>query len=671
MLDTPLKTMKGIGERRAEMLSRQGLVLLRDILYYFPRTYLDYAECKSISALFDGDDAVVRVRIVSPPRVVHIRRGLSILTVGAQSAEGIKVELVWYNQPYRKSQIPQSGEVFACGRADKKRGFKLINPMLSSEIPGIIPVYPALKGFSQKLFRDIVSAALSVCRSGLKETLPEPLRREYALPELNFSLENMHFPKTMQDFTLARRRLAFEDMLIFRLMLALSRRSRNREKGIAFEVDSHKAAFIKKLPFPLTKAQSRVIDEIGADMAKPIPMNRLIQGDVGSGKTVLALFAMYAAVQNGFQAALMAPTELLAEQHYRTLRMIFKEKALLLTGGMKKKAREEAYALIRSGEPLAVVGTHALLQEGVMFSRLGVVIADEQHRFGVRQRAAISKKGISPDMLVMSATPIPRTLALIIYGDLDVSALDELPPGRKKVITRIVPYGKRGDMYRFIDDMAKKGKQTYIVCPLVSKSDALFEVLSATELYEELRTKLQSSVGLLHGQMDAGAKKETADAFRNGELMVLVSTTVIEVGVDVPNAAVMVVECADRFGLAQLHQLRGRVGRGREQSYCFLLNHSESETAAERLSILVQTEDGFEIAQKDLALRGPGEFLGSRQHGLSEFAAAKLAFDMNVLNDAREAANRLMRSPNAFYGAKTLFSEAKRRLREKSHIAPN
>ena len=459
-------------------------------------------------------------------------------------------------------------------------------------------------------------------------------------------------------------------MLLFSLMLSMLRRERLARPGPVLRTEGVLPRFLKLLPFAPTGAQMRAMREISREMSNGRQMNRLLQGDVGSGKTAVALFAMYAAAESGFQSVLMAPTEILAQQHFAAAQSIFGARACLLLGGMKKKERDAAYAAIRSGEALAVIGTHALLPEGVSFHNLGAVIADEQHRFGVRQRAAIGAKGESPHTLIMSATPIPRTLSLILYGDLDVSVLDELPPGRKPVTTRCVPKAKRKAMYAFVERQVHAGRQAYVVCPLVEQSESLEGVMSVNELFAELEKTLHVRVGLLHGKMAAAKKEETARAFRAGEIDVLVSTTVIEVGVDVKNATVMVIENADRFGLAQLHQLRGRVGRGSEESFCFLLSEAGSEAAHERLMTLTETNDGFAIAEKDLMMRGPGEFLGQRQHGLSELAAAKLAGDMTALNNARAAADALV-AENSAEGA-PLLARARTLLASRGgEIAPN
>lgn len=630
-----LTSIKGIGPRRAELLGKLGLASFYDLLYFAPRDYKDYSRCERVGDCVHGQDAAVCVHIDQEPKLARVRKGLSVVT--AQASDGKeKLNLVWFNQPYRKQQLQKDMTVYACGRMDFTHGRKMMNPTLSAALPGILPVYPLIQGVRQSMLRDAVRNGLAAFGERIEETLPLALRQKYAVAERAYALRNLHFPSDMQALREAKRRLAFEDMLTFRLMIDSLKQRRVQNGGVAF-MPADEEAFAARFPFSLTAAQKRVLGEIAADMRAEKPMNRLIQGDVGSGKTVLALYAMATAVENGYQAILMAPTEILAVQHFGAVRRLFGESACLLRGGMKKQERETALALIASGRAHAIVGTHALLQSGVAFFKPGVVIADEQHRFGVRQRALLGNHG-TPDVLIMSATPIPRTLALLLYGDLDVSVLNELPPGRKPIQSSLVPQKKREAMYDFLQAQIDAGRQAYVVCPLVEPSEALEDVHSAKELYEYLKGRLRANVGLLHGQMKNEEKEAVSAAFRDGAIDVLVSTTVIEVGVDVANAAIMVIENADRFGLAQLHQLRGRVGRGAQTSYCFLLAENLSDAARERLETLVKSNDGFAIAQKDLAMRGPGELLGKRQHGLSAFSALALANDMQVLKAAENAA---------------------------------
>lgn len=671
MLSNPLTTIKGIGPRRAETLGELGLFCLRDLLFFAPRDYVDYSRAQCACELKHGAPAAVRVRITAEAKLARVSRKLNVLTAAASDETG-KLTLTWYNQPFRRQSVKAGDVLYACGRADTQRGIRLLNPMLAQELPGIIPVYQVKKGVSQKLLRDAMRAALAGCLPALQETLPEEILKRYGLCSLSFALSELHFPKSAQTLREAKRRLSFEDMLVFTLMLDLLKERRRGLGGIRFQTAGLREKFLKLLPFAPTRGQTLIMGEIERDMENDEPMNRLVQGDVGSGKTVLALYAMYIAVQNGYQAALMAPTEILAQQHLFAVSRIFGEDAVLLKGGMKKRERDEAYLKIQSGAAKAVVGTHALITEGLVFSKLGLVVADEQHRFGVRQRAAIGGKGENTDVLIMSATPIPRTLSLILYGDLDVSVLSELPPGRRPVKTSVVPRQKRDAMYRFLEEQAKSGEQSYAVCPLVQRSDELMEALSAEELYEELTEKLSARVGLLHGQMKNAHKEIAMGSFARGETDVLVCTTVVEVGVDVANATVMVVENAERFGLAQLHQLRGRVGRGGKASYCFLLASDADKAENERLSAMTSTNDGFLIAEKDLQMRGPGEFLGERQHGLTGFEAARFAADMQVLNAAREAAGVILENEALKSACAPLLMEAQKRLADKDKIiAPN
>lgn len=641
MQAVPITNIKGIGPRRAEVFGRLGLFSVDDLLRFMPQSYVDYSSAVLMQQAEQGSLCAVKVNILAAAKTARIRGGLTITTVSA--SDGVnKLQLCWYNQPYAAANIEIGAEYYACGRVDKRRGQKLINPKLCAELPGIVPHYPLTGGLTQKTVRDAVLCALEMRRGSIAETLPQCIISACSLMPIEQAFFNIHAPESFAKLEAAKERLAFEDMLLYALMLSIMRRKRESGGGIAFDMRGMEAKFQSLMPFALTNAQKRAIADIAADMAAPVQMNRLIQGDVGSGKTALALFAMLAAIENGYSAALMAPTEILADQHYRTLKALFGQKAILLKGGMKKAERDNAYARLKSGEALAIIGTHAIISGGVEIAKLGLVIADEQHRFGVKQRAAISAKGAAPDTLIMSATPIPRTLSLLMYGDLDLSVLDELPPGRKPIKTMLVPQHKRDDMYSFIEKQLQCGAQCYAVCPLVEESEALEGVLSAAELYKELNKKLNVSIELMHGRLNSAQKQDIATRFAAGEIKLLVSTTVVEVGIDVPNATVMVIENADRFGLAQLHQLRGRVGRGNKESFCFLLSGSGSQLAMERLDILCKTADGFKIAQRDLELRGPGELLGSRQHGDDGLTAAMLAGNMKAFNMAKAVADKLL-----------------------------
>lgn len=651
LLATPLAQVPGVGDRRARMVEKLGLFTLRDMLYYLPRDYKDFTSIQPVAALEPGERCAL-LRVSTEPRIAYPRKGFSIVSAQGNDETG-GVKLAWYNQPYRKRQI-ETGKVYLVyGRLAERNGRKAFeNPELEAadklgegEVNprGVLPVYPLTAGVGQATVRTVAGACVAFAHGKLAETLPIDMRDECGLMGFSEAVEAIHKPVNWETLHAARRRMGVEEALLFLLAVETLSAERKQTNGLSFATEGLLSRYVSRLPFPPTDAQMKVLREIEADMASDAPMNRLVQGDVGAGKTVLAFFALYVAAHNGYQGAIMAPTEILAKQHLETARKLFGTEFAIepLVGGLTPKARREAYERLADGRTQIAIGTHALIQENVSFQNLGVVVADEQHRFGVRQRAALSRNG-NPDVLIMSATPIPRTLTLILYGDLDVSILDGLPPGRKPVLTREVTPHKRADMYRFIAKEAQKGRQTYVVCPLVDDSDAV-DAKSAETIYRELSEGPLSgvAVSLLHGRMSAEQKEAVLDAFRTGDTAVLVSTTVIEVGVDVPNARYMVIENADRFGLAQLHQLRGRVGRGKEQSWCFLLNGSGSQTAAERLQTLVQNTDGFAIAQKDLEQRGPGEFLGTRQSGAGAFKMLRIVQDMDSLELARTIAKRI------------------------------
>ncbi len=667
-MTTPVSALKGIGAARAAAFQKLSVHTVEELLYFLPREYRDFSTLKTANQLVHGELAAVRLLVKEEPKLVRPSRALQLVTVRAQDETG-HLQVVWFNEPYRKNAVHAGQFKVFCGRVDTSRGLKLMSPSISDEPPGILPIYPLVRGLSQHQVRDAAGRALELCFPYLEEALPESLLNRYGLCGIKEALLNVHFPKDQAALSEARRRLSFEDMLYYLMAIGLKKRARAQKEGIGFITHGIREAFIQSLPYSPTGAQRRVLTEIEQGMQSPRPMNRLIQGDVGSGKTILALYAIRVAAENGYQSAMMAPTEILAQQHYRQLVSQHQDTVCLLCGGMKKKEREEAYRKIENGEIKVVVGTHALLQSGLVFHRLGLVVTDEQHRFGVRQRAQlVNKSEKTPDVLIMSATPIPRTLAMLLYGDLELSALDELPPGRKQVLTRLVPEEKREDMYRFIERQVSEGMQAYVVCPLVETSEQM-EAKSAQDVYEELCALLPNTrIALLHGRMAAVKKEEAIASFRAGKTDVLVSTTVVEVGVDVPNAAIMAIESAERFGLAQLHQLRGRVGRGTKQSFCFLLYGSGGDAAKMRLETMVKTNDGFVIAQRDLELRGPGEFFGTRQHGADELSAAKIAANMDVLFEAQQAADAILTAEKdtdtaaIFTRAQTLYETRMREI---------
>lgn len=645
MPDKPITSLRGIGAARAEAFAKLGVKTVGDLLYLLPRSFQDFSKERLAAELSHGELAAVRVRIISEPKLARFR-GHSVVT--ARATDGVSnVLLKWYGQPYRRSQVCAGQTVIAAGRIDRARGLTMQNPQLLDALPGLVPVYPLCRGLTQRIVRDAMRQALEAEWGKIDETLPEQIRIRYDLAPLDEALRNVHFPLDQQSIAAARRRLEFENALSYLVVAEMQRLDRKRSVGVAFVTDGVRERYMAKLPFTLTKAQMRVLDELGRDMASPVPMNRLIQGDVGSGKTAVAMYALCVAAANGYQGVLLAPTEILAQQHYDTLHALFGASVCLVTGHMKKTSRDAALSKIADGTALVAVGTHALLSQNVRFARLGLVVTDEQHRFGVTQRAVLEKKGTRPDVLVMSATPIPRTLAILLYGDLDISVLDEVPPGRKPVKTSCIPQRRRRDMYDYVARQAALGFQTYVVCPFIEPSEGA-EGPSVTELLQELTKDYpQVAFGLLHGRMQEKEKNAAIEAFREGKTRVLVTTTVIEVGVHVEKATTMIIEGADRFGLAQLHQLRGRVGRGSVQSYCFLVPGSSGDMALKRLATLTETNDGFLIAERDLEQRGAGDLFGTRQHGDGDAEQLSMAGNVALLQEAKTAAEDIMTVPNA------------------------
>ncbi len=651
-LHTKLDTFPGIGPARARALGKLGLHTVGELLHHYPRDYEDRSLRPDIRSAGEEMPVCFRAMVTEAFHTSRIRQGME-LTRGRVADHTAQVTVTFFNQPYMEKQLRHGEEYLFYGRLQRQgAGWQLANPYVEALgadrlTGGIIPVYPLTAGISQALLGGLVRRALPAA-GDLPEALPPGLLARYQLAQSEFSYRNIHFPESWEALALAKRRLIFEELLCLSLGLTLLRARRSRGEAPVFR-QADLTPFLEGLPFRLTGAQSRAVEELSRDLTGVQPMNRLLQGDVGSGKTVVAAAGAYLAWQNGFQSALMAPTELLARQHLTTMEALLAGSGLrvgLLVGSLTAAEKRRVRARLATGEIDLLVGTHALVSQGVEFSRLGLVITDEQHRFGVGQRAALSAKGGemgTPHVLVMSATPIPRTLALMIYGDLDLSVLDELPPGRTPVATSIMGEDKRERMYGFIRRQAQAGHQTYIVCPTVEEGGVL-ELKAAEEYGRDLQEKVFPDLrtAVLHGRMKGREKEAVMDAFVRGEIAVLVSTTVIEVGVDVPRATLMVIENAERFGLSQLHQLRGRVGRGSAASYCILVTESRSETARERLRALAATNDGFLIAEEDLRLRGPGDFFGARQHGLPQLQIASLAGDMRVLSQAQEAAKALL-----------------------------
>ncbi len=651
-LNKDVQFVKGIGPKKAKKLNKLGIFTLKDLIYYFPRQFEDRNNLKKIFELQNEDKATLKVIIVgittSSPR-----KGMNITKVDVRDDTGY-AKLVFFNQDYIKNALKPGDTILVFGKVKKE--FKSIE-LSSCEVEfltnspkntcKIMPIYPLTYGVTNKDVMGMIKTALSDPNLEIKEYLPKRIIEKYKLCSIDYAIKNMHIPTSKEALKIALYRIVFEEFLILQLGLFTFKNGIEDIEGIKFKKNKILDNIVSSLPFKLTGAQDRALNEIIEDMNSNNVMNRLVQGDVGSGKTVVALLALSYCVLNGYQGALMAPTEILAEQHYISLTDTLKDFGMnveLLVGSLTKKQKEKVLDKVKNNEVDILIGTHALIEDKVEFNKLGLVITDEQHRFGVRQRNKLSSKGDNPDILVMTATPIPRTLALILYGDLDISIIDELPPGRQPIETIAIDKKKRDNVYNsFVRTEVEKGRQVYIVCPLVEESEAI-EAKSALNLVEELKTEYFSDlrVGLLHGKMKGSEKDSIMKSFKNKELDILVSTTVIEVGVNVPNATLMIIENAERFGLAQLHQLRGRVGRGSHKSYCILIYASKSDVCKQRMSIMEETNDGFKISEKDLEIRGPGEFFGTRQHGLPELKVANIFKHMKILKLAQQEARYII-----------------------------
>lgn len=665
-----IRYLKGVGEARAKLFEKKNIKTITDLLYFFPKNYEDRTKCKPIAQVSDGETVCIEGVVFAPVKEKWVRKNLTIQTMVLFDDSG-NINAMWYNNKYLKNKFMAGEKYIFYGKIELKNGKKtILNPVFErpeeKKITGkIVPVYPLTDGLSQKIVQSAMEQAMESARD-LDDTLPDYIREKYKLAHIGYAMQNIHFPKTFDDYEIARRRFVFEELFILQLALNLQKMRVRREDGNAFADINCVNDFLSKLPFKLTNAQNNALNEILRDMTEKHPMNRLVQGDVGSGKTVVAAGAMYTAVKNGFQAAIMAPTEILAAQHFETFSEFFKDtdiNILLLTGSMTAKEKRLANEQILLGTADIIVGTHAIIQEKVEYKNLGLVVADEQHRFGVNQRAALAKKGAAPHVLIMTATPIPRTLALILYGDLDLSIIDELPPGRKPVKTYAVGENMRQRIFKFIEKNVDLGTQVYIVCPLIEETEKT-DLQNAENLADKLRTIFpKMKIGLLHGKMRAAEKDGIMNEFAEGRINVLVSTTVIEVGVNVPNANIMIIENAERFGLSQLHQLRGRVGRGKNQAYCVLFAHGNNEVTKKRMETMCESNDGFYISEQDLKLRGPGDFFGVRQHGLPEMKIANLFSDMDILKQAQKAVSDFMQTkniddyPNLKLRTDSIFSE--------------
>ena len=650
-LEKDVKYIKGVGPNRVKLLNKLNIFTLHDLITYFPRTYEDRGKVKNISECIDGEETLIEAvacGIISEVRL----KGKTMQKLIVRDETGTAT-ITWFNHSYLKSIFRVGQKYKFYGKISNMFGkISMNSPVFDIEgstknTGKIIPIYPLTFNLSQNTIRKIIENGLKEVENKLEETMPKYILDEYKLEGINEAIRAIHFPNEFKDFNIARKRFVFEELLSVQLaLLQLKNNYINEEKGIQFSKDAKMSDIINKLPFKLTKAQLRVLEEIDNNMEQDKPMNRLLQGDVGSGKTVIAMCAAYKAVKCGYQAAIMAPTAILATQHLENFKKIFDElgiKCELLISAMTKKNKKELLERLENGEIDILIGTHALLQENVSFKKLGLVVTDEQHRFGVKQRTTIVEKGQNPDVLVMTATPIPRTLALILYGDLDISIIDELPPNRKKIDTFAVTKTMTERVNNFIKEQVKQGRQAYIVCPLVEENEEL-DLKSVEELYEKCKTEIfpEYRVEYIHGKMKAKDKDSIMEKFKNKEIDILISTTVIEVGVDVPNANIMVIENAERFGLAQLHQLRGRVGRGEYQSYCILKYEGKGETVRKRMKVMCDTNDGFIISEKDLELRGSGDFFGTLQHGIPDFKIANLFEDMPILKLAQGVAIKIM-----------------------------
>ena len=644
-LSDPVTSLKGVGPARAGQLENLNIFTLGDLICHFPRGYEDRTRMVPIAQLQVDEPACFRAVVMSTPRTAHIRKGLDLTRVSVADHSG-RIQLTFFNSKFAAENLQYGGEYIFYGTVSGDYGgYGITNPVFEgADAPAvttrrIMPIYPLTAGLNNAAMTKLIRQTLSLCDPPA-EVLPRELLEEYDILPAQAAYTAIHDPQSLAVAEKAKRRMIFEEFFVFSAGLSLMRAAREAKHTAAYE-QLDLGPFIKSLPFQLTGAQNRAIEEILGDFRRGTPMNRLVQGDVGSGKTMVAAAAAYCAAQNGFQTALMAPTEILAEQHYASFQKLFAPLGIpvvLLTGSQTPKEKRLAREALASGEGAIAVGTHALISESTAFGNLGLVITDEQHRFGVDQRSRLSAKGRDPHLLVMSATPIPRTLALLMYGDLEVSVLDELPPGRQKVDTFLVGESYRARINAFIRKQVSQGHQCFVVCPAVEENQEL-GVKAASAWAETLQKTVfpDLRVALLHGQMKGAEKEQAMAAFARGEADVLVATTVIEVGVDVPNATLMVIEDADRFGLSQLHQLRGRVGRGSAKSYCVLTTHNRAPETLQRLKALCATGDGFRIAEEDLKLRGPGDFFGSRQSGLPAFRVADLSLDMTTLKQAQEA----------------------------------
>ncbi|MBR2868111.1 MAG: ATP-dependent DNA helicase RecG [Clostridia bacterium] len=650
-LRSSIKYLKGVGEKRAAVLAKLGIFTLWDLLTFYPRTYEDWSKIYSIKDAPLNENICIRGIVGMPCREHRIRKGMTLYKTEVTDGEML-LDITFFNNPYSAKKLEQGKEYLFFGKITGKGYYRSMNSPDFVETDGsggIRPIYPQTAGMNSRAIEKLVKSAFEY---GEKPTdpIPEEIRNSYCLMNLSDALQNIHFPQSADMLSEARRRLIFEELFLLELGLLRMKTKSRQSTAVSMKKD-YTDEFRSLLPFELTNAQKKAISQAAEDMLLGTPMNRLVQGDVGSGKTAVCAALIYNCARNGYQSALMAPTEVLAMQHYKTLAKFFENTDItigLLTGSTPAAEKKRIKASLKSGETDLVIGTHALIQKDVEFDRLALAVTDEQHRFGVNQRNSLHSKGQNPHTLVMSATPIPRTLALIIYGDLDLSILDEMPKGRQKTETYLVTPEIRERAYGYVKKHLCEGRQGYIVCPLVEEGETS-EMTAANALFKELSDGFFKGfrLGLLHGKMKSADKKAVMDSFSSGNIQLLVSTTVIEVGIDVPNAVIMVIENAERFGLSQLHQLRGRIGRGTEKSTCILISDADE---TERLNVLASTNDGFKIADEDLKLRGPGDFFGSRQHGLPEMKIANMMTDGEAIREAHTAAENLLKKNPALSG---------------------
>lgn len=669
----PLNTLKGIGEKTSKLFERLGILTVGELLAYYPRAYDTYEAPVAIGQLKEQTVMAVEAALKRPPELLRLNQK-QIVSVQHKDLTG-SLQIFWYNMPYMRTNL-KSGELYIFrGRVVRKRGRLVMEqPQVFTPedyealVNSMQPIYGQTRGLANKTIVKAQIQAMEI-RQMEREYMPAELRRRYELAEINYAIRNIHFPANKAELLFARKRLVFDEFFMFLVGVRRLREQRaDRISPYIIKRRMETDAIIAALPYSLTAAQKRALEEIYQDMENGLVMNRLIQGDVGSGKTIIAILALLQAAYNGYQGALMAPTEVLARQHYETITALFEEqgiekKAVLVTGSMTAKEKRLAYETIASHEADIIIGTHALIQEKVVYDKLALVITDEQHRFGVGQRELLSSKGHTPHVIVMSATPIPRTLAIILYGDLDISVIDELPAGRQMIRNCVVDTSYRPKAYAFIQKQVEEGNQAYIICPMVEENE-MIEAENVLDYTSMLKRELPSSITVeyLHGKMKGKEKNSIMERFAAGDIQVLVSTTVIEVGVNVPNATVIMIENAERFGLAQLHQLRGRVGRGSAQSYCIMVNCSQDQGTGERLDILNRSNDGFYIASEDLKLRGPGDIFGMRQSGDMEFKLADIFTDANILKTVSEEVNRLLEEDPEL--EKEEHRELKRRIEE-------